>query len=59
MTRRLVRTVTQADASPEGAVADDGWGHEFTRRDDGWFREIWIDSTELLADGPVYIQEPE
>ncbi|MFD3594380.1 hypothetical protein ACFWU5_16775 [Nocardia sp. NPDC058640] len=59
MTRRLIRTVAQADASPQGSVADDGWGHQYIRRGDAWVREIWIESAELLADGPVETEDPE
>ncbi|TDP27620.1 hypothetical protein [Nocardia ignorata] len=57
MSRRRVRTIDQTDAVPKGSIADDRWGHEFIRHEDGWVREIWIDSAELLADGPVYIED--
>ncbi|WP_109527189.1 MULTISPECIES: hypothetical protein [Nocardia] len=57
MTR--IESVEQAEATPDGVRAHDGWGEIVTRRGDGWVREIWVSSEELLADGPVEIAEDE
>ncbi|MFC4373278.1 hypothetical protein ACFO5K_04115 [Nocardia halotolerans] len=54
-----IRTVAQADAQPDGTTVGDGWGHQLTRRNGAWVREIWVDSAELLADGPVDTEDPE
>jgi len=57
MSDARIETVEQAEATPEGVKVHDGWGHILTRRGDGWTREIWVSSEELLESGAVEICE--
>jgi hypothetical protein len=57
---KYIHTVKEAEAAPEGTSVDDGWGDQWTRRGDGWVREVWCSHDELIKErDPVTITEDE